>query len=259
MRKRPTKKKRTLLIDGDIVLYQQAYTNEHHIKWGDDVETELTFPQKAASGVVDYIEWIRRLLHATDILVMVTGGQNFRKEINPDYKSNRKGEKPKLMSYTIDALNSHFSVISEPRLEADDLLGIYATDKELVTGERIVVSIDKDMRSIPCFLFNPRHYNKGVTKVSPEDADRWFYSQCLMGDPIDGYAGVPKIGKVKAEKLLAEAEAEGVPFWNTVYGAYIAAGLTQADAIRNARMAYILKSGDYDFKKREVKLWNPPK
>lgn len=259
MRKRPTKKQRTLLIDGDIVLYQQAYSNEHHINWGNDVETELTFPQKAASGTVDYIKWIQSLLHASDVLVMVTGGLNFRKDLNPDYKSNRKAEKPKLLSYTIDALNTAFNVISEPRLEADDLLGIYSTDKTLVKGERIIVSIDKDMRSIPCLLFNPMHYNRGVIKVSPQDAERWFYTQCMIGDPIDGYHGVPKIGKVKAEKLLSVAEAEGVPFWNVVYGTYIAAGLTMEDALRNARMAYILKSGDYDFKRKEVKLWQPPK
>lgn len=33
-------------------------------------------------------------------------------------------------------------------------------------------------------------------------------------------------------------------------------GMTKEDALLNARMARILRAEDYDFKKKEVKLWN---
>ena len=36
----------------------------------------------------------------------------------------------------------------------------------------------------------------------------FLYTQVLTGDTVDGYKGCPKIGKVKAAKILAGAENE---------------------------------------------------
>ena len=78
-----------------------------------------------------------------------------------------------------------------------------------------------------------------------------------MGDPVDGYHGIPKVGPKRARKILDTAFAEEIPMWDAVVNAYISSGLSIADAIMNARMAYILRTGDYDFHKKEVRLWNP--
>lgn len=257
MKKRPTRKPRVLLVDGDIVLYQQAWVNQHKWDWGDGVVSEWTTPEKAYSGVVDYIRWMKDLLWATDVIVMVTGGKNFRRELFPSYKANRKdSEKPKLMDTVVAALNENFTVISEARLEADDLLGIYSTDPKLFKGyDKIVCTIDKDLMQVPCQLFNP---NRDTTyKVSQEQADRFFFQQVLQGDRIDGYAGIPGVGPKKAQGILEAALAEGTPMWDAVCQAYISNGLTIENALETARMARILRAGDYDFKTGVVKLWNP--
>ena len=47
--------------------------------------------------------------------------------------------------------------------------------------------------------------------------------------------------------------------WAVVLAAYEKAGLTEADALAQARVARILRASDYDFKQKKVKLWNPPK
>ena len=45
--------------------------------------------------------------------------------------------------------------------------------------------------------------------------------------------------------------------WQSVIDAYKSKGYTEEDALRNARMARILRAEDYDFKNKEVKLWKP--
>jgi DNA polymerase-1 len=79
-----------------------------------------------------------------------------------------------------------------------------------------------------------------------------------MGDPADGYKGIPGVGLKRAAKILDQAE-DGEPqeFWSLIVEAYEARGLTEDDAILNARMARILRWEDYDYDNKEVKLWTP--
>lgn len=258
MKKRPTKKSRTILVDGDIVLYQQAFVNSKSVDWGEGIVSEWLEQDLAYNGAREFVYWLKELVHATDILVMVTGGKSFRRDINPNYKANRKDkEKPKLLDITIQALNDNFTVISEPKLEADDLLGLYATDSQLWGGDKIICSIDKDMMTLPVQIYNWNRTEMNVIKVNPIDAEYRFFLQTLMGDPVDGYHGIPKVGPKKAQDILNAAIEEGIPLWDAVTNAYISRGLTIEDALLNARMAYILRTGDYNFKTHEVRLWNP--
>jgi DNA polymerase-1 len=43
-----------------------------------------------------------------------------------------------------------------------------------------------------------------------------------------------------------------------VVAAFESKGLTEEDALVQARVARICRASDYDFKTKEVKLWNPP-
>ena len=45
--------------------------------------------------------------------------------------------------------------------------------------------------------------------------------------------------------------------WNKVVAAYEKKGQTVGDALMTARLARILREGDYDYSTGEVKLWNP--
>lgn len=251
------KRKRTLLIDGDIVLYQQAWSHQKKFEWDEETTTIYTNEDAAREGVVSFFNNLYAELKATEMLIMVTGGDNFRKKVCSSYKSNRKTvEKPLLYPACVEALNEAFPVISEPKLEADDLMGIYATDPLLVKGEKIVCTIDKDLRQVPCILYNFTKKKKEV--IRDIEADFWFYCQCLQGDPGDGYHGCPKIGKVKAEKILSSAGNTAADLWAAVVATYESKGLTEDAALETARLAYILRSGDYNFKTKKVKLWIPP-
>jgi 5'-3' exonuclease len=87
----------------------------------------------------------------------------------------------------------------------------------------------------------------------------------LVGDTADGYPGLPSVGPKKAEALLKDvfkthkAWTLNCPWaWDAVKAAYIARGLTEADAIKQARLARILRNEDWDAVKKEPILWSPP-
>jgi 5'-3' exonuclease len=107
------------------------------------------------------------------------------------------------------------------------------------------------MKQISCRLYN----GEDEFNVTPEEADYWFWTQCLTGDPVDGYKGVPGIGAVSSKKIL---EAAGDNPWQDIVAAYVKAGQTEEDALRNARLARILRPGEYNSTTKEPILWTPP-
>ena len=118
-------------------------------------------------------------------------------------------------------------------------------------GKTIIVSTDKDMLTVPENLYNPG--KDEFHDISEAAADEFFLTQCLAGDPVDSVKGLPGIGPVKAKAILGPR-----PSWGAVEKAYIKAGFTRDDAIRQARLVRILRHCDWDQKKGEtVRLWNP--
>ena len=66
-----------------------------------------------------------------------------------------------------------------------------------------------------------------------------FYKQILSGDPGDGYQGLKGIGPVKAEQILARYDRE--VWWSSIVEEYIDRGLTEKDALQQARVARICR------------------
>ena len=79
--------------------------------------------------------------------------------------------------------------------------------------------------------------------------------QTLTGDPTDGYPGCKGVGPVGATKAL-QGHPEG--HWGAIVALYEKQGLTEADALLNARMAYMLRAHNYDFNTKEITHWTPP-
>ena len=102
------------------------------------------------------------------------------------YKGNRTKRKPagyaKLKKWAMSTWKS----VMKPGLEADDALGIVATQGNI--SNFVLVSPDKDMEQIPCRLYNlKREFTQ-----TPEDAERKLYVQCLTGDSTDGYSDLAR-------------------------------------------------------------------
>jgi len=250
----------TLLIDADPPAYKFAARNEQSFDWDDGEEPVIkTDISTARDELHTYIVELAELLKADQVVVALTDydNPNFRKAIFPSYKC-RRGKKPKLLPDMRQFLADTFKSYIRPTLEADDVLGILATTNRFIKGEKIIVSIDKDLATIPGYLYNPDHEKRGVIKVSKRDAFTYFMSQVITGDKTDDYPGCPGAGPVAADNALAEA-ATPRGMWKAVVEVYENKGLTEEDAIVQARCARILHSTDYDFKAKRPILWTPPK
>jgi DNA polymerase-1 len=131
-------------------------------------------------------------------------------------------------------------------------MGILATHRNLVPGDKIIVSDDKDLEQIPGWVLRPA---SGVAlRVGHESAEYWLWMQVLMGDPTDGFKGIPKIGQKKAAKILSETRPDE-PYFNVVLNAYLKAGLTTEYLASQINVARILQADTYDFIKKEPRLW----
>lgn len=262
----------TLLIDADVLRYQLAFKNTSNIDWnGDGDVSEATNPEKAKVDLEDYIAELMDKFGADDFVLPLSVDTNFRKGVYPDYKSNRKGKPKPSLWYEIDTYLQELwgdKIVTRDQLEGDDILGLLATHPKprLAPGRRILVSIDKDMQTIPCRLYNPGKPDIGVRTISRHDADLFWMKQVLMGDTADGYPGCKGIGPKKADELLMpvhEQHADSEPedhlsaLWEAVVAGYESKNRTVEDAITQARLARILRHGDYNFRTEEICLWAP--
>jgi len=255
---------RTLLIDGDIVAYKVAAAVEVPIYWGDDLWTLHADASMAKKAVDAHIAGLMETLEADAVVLCFTSpGPTFRKVIYPEYKAKRATRRrPTILPVLCEHLQEYYMSFTFPRLEADDVLGILMTSDSILSGDKIIVSIDKDMLTVPGKIYRPDCPEQGVIEVSPSAADLQHMYQTLVGDVTDGYPGCPGVGPVAARRLLADAFAcpdsyTYAEMWPLVVRAYESKGLREEDALLNARMARILRAGEYDMATYEVKLWHP--
>lgn len=222
------------LIDGDIVAYRCAAVNEQ-------AEEGLAIWQTD-----QLISRILEDVNATNWQIYLSGDDNFRYIIDPEYKANRRDTpKPRHLQRLREYLVLEHSARLADGVEADDELGIAAT--RLGPDGVVICSLDKDLLQIP-----GSHYNfnrRTLVNVSIADGFRNFYEQLLIGDPTDNIRGCPGIGKAKAPKILQRCSDES-SFCQAAWGAYLQAGAIESDFIRNAKLLYILRERD--------KYWIPP-
>lgn len=254
MPKRPPR----LLIDADVLAYQACAGAEKTICFEEDACFPLCSLTDALAAFNYKLAFITETLGSSNFLLCFSDetGNNFRRSLFPSYKNNRAGKaKPVALRFLREhLLQKDSGALLVPRLEADDVMGILATHGH---RESIIVSIDKDLRSVPGRFFNLGRPEDGVQEIGPEDADHWFMMQTLMGDATDGYPGCPRFGPATAAKALSGVPRTIRDMWPVVLAAYEKAGFGEDYALLMARMARILRAEDYDFRKHEVKLWEP--
>lgn len=186
------------LLDGDIIAYRCAAS----VKEDDPPEV----------AILRTTDLVKQLLHDTGCShyeIYLTGKNNFRKAVYPEYKANRKDQvPPRDLDLCKDYLQKEWQAQTVARLEADDLLGINQTEGS------VICTIDKDLLMIP-----GQHYSWQIsgpnwireaqwTTTKQQDCYRYFYKQMLIGDKGDNIIGVHGIGPKKAEKLIEYLNTE---------------------------------------------------
>ena len=201
------------LLDLDIFCYRVAWT------------TQLDSEGIAASRIDDMIEATLQEVAATEYKGWLTDGRdNFRKHVYPEYKANRKQEKPVNLTFLQEFVKKNWGAEIAIGMEADDALGIAQTEGKgsgtvLTTDSdwnsvihnanpTVICSIDKDLLQVP-----GNHYNfvKKEFKVIDEYTGRYnFYTQLVTGDATDNIKGVAGVGTKGAilalQGLITEQE-----------------------------------------------------
>lgn len=222
------------LLDQDLLCFRCAASAEH-----DDLGI-------AIYRLDELLDTILTKTEASSYRAFLTGNTNFRKQIYPEYKANRKSPKPvhleALRNYSLDKLSAEYA---PDGLEADDALAINQTDST------IICTLDKDLLQVPGSHFSWEISGKGWTRpdrfINQTELEglRLFYEQCLKGDTSDNIKGIEKIGEKKAKSILAACQSEQEMF-NIVRDLYS----NDDEFIMNARVLWILRSVDDDWKKR---------
>lgn len=251
---------RKLLIDGDIVAYRFSAQTETRFDFGDE-PTYHGDTDAAMRSARSWLNFMMDRLKADSYLMCFSSEDHryFRHDLWPEYKQHRTQGRPPVHRHEVEArLKAEFDAKVKPGLEADDVMGILATWEHFCPDcDKIIVSLDKDMKCVPGSHFN---YEKDtdVRLLSETEADIFHMTQTLTGDTCDGFKGCPGIGPKRAEKILSPTDGDPVLMWQAVLNAFKLRGLTEADAIREARMARILRASDFDFTRQQPIPWVPP-
>ena len=216
------------IIDGDVLCYQACKPRWEKKARVEDGISQISLDE---DGKQIPLEWTkeedRRYLeeswenfkvelqllldevYCTEYLMAVKGDNNFRNLLYPEYKLNRHAD-PNKQNFFVPTLRKlavyeDFAIESTGR-EADDLIRIWAEQARESGDDYVICSIDKDLKCIPGKHF--LMHKKELITISEHEAMRHYYQQILKGDPTDNIPGVPRVGEVKAEKILASCTTE---------------------------------------------------
>lgn len=245
------KKPNLAVLDGDILVHRAAW-------WADNEGIDML--ESRLHHDIDL--WTAG--HSSCVVAFSCNRKdNYRRDYFPLYKINRSGRpEPESLEYAFEIVEDRCTTIRRPRIEADDILGMMASD-----GLATAVSIDKDLQACPGWHWHPE-YQDCPSFVDEEQADLNLYKQWISGDLTDNIFGVWNWGPKKAEKLLKDTPREE---WDSVVMDLfrenprpdhkridIIETMTPEEyAVSQAICVRILRKGEYDKEKEEVKLWIP--
>ncbi|MCC5780549.1 hypothetical protein H7H48_15920 [Nitratireductor sp. B36] len=281
--------KTLLLVDGDTLAFRAAAACQHTVESPTGMIEPFARRWEGEAVLDNMIARLKTRLRATEMQFFLScpTQDNWRLKVDPTYKSNRKDSvRPLLLGPLKDYLRLEYGAKHFAFLEADDIIGLMATKPDWPEDTRvIVVGRDKDFATIPGehyqLLDDDSSGEPIIRRITPLEAAKSHYAQTLSGDAVDGYAGCPGIGKARALRIVEEpvrlVPKEGIitrgarkgqktvkwhdagpcSIWEAVVSNYEKAGLTEADALKSARLARILLHPEYDFETHTVSLWVP--
>lgn len=188
------------LIDADNVAFACAASAE---------DADLSH---AIARTQSMLEGILMDTGAEQAELWLSGKNNFRYKIYPEYKGNRLDAWRPRWEKDVKAWmrDSEWQANTTDGIEADDMLGIRQLElSSLLSSNSIICHLDKDINQIP-----GAHYNWELNRlgkcirekrkyfVTLEEGNRFFWYQLLVGDTTDNIKGASGVGPKKAETLL---------------------------------------------------------
>lgn len=200
---------KNLIIDGNNLTHRTFWTAKNIVKDDDDKlnSFHVYFTLNSIKSCVDMFKPDRIFVcwdEKPDYKI------NERKTIFSDYKGNRTGDiTPHRNNNLIKEFLTSLGIPSfyPSSLEADDCVAFLCDSLE---GKKVIVSVDKDFLQLvsrDVSVYSP------IAKVHTtidnfEDVVKcklydFLIIKCIQGDKSDNVPGIPKFGKAKIQKFLA--------------------------------------------------------
>lgn len=210
-------KKDVVFVDAYNLIYRAFHGNQSNMA------NEEGLPTNAIYTVVKMLQKLPKQFNDLAYCVAVfDGGGNFRKELDEEYKANRK-PMPEELKQQMPYIKQAFEILGWPTMqaqdvEADDVIGSLAQRSSKAGFNTYIVSGDKDFRQIVAenlhvwdtmqdICYDPVTVKEKMG-IGPENVVSYL---ALLGDSSDNISGVDKIGKTTAAKLLNEyGDMEGI-------------------------------------------------
>ena len=198
-----------VLVDGSSYLFRAYYALP-------DLTTKAGEPTGAIRGVISMIRKLAKDYPGSPVAVVFDApGKTFRDDMYSEYKANRS-TMPDDLREQIQPIHDLIQAMGLPLIciegvEADDVIGTYATMATEQKRDTVISTGDKDMAQLVSehvTLVNTmtdthmdRHGVVDKFGVTPEQIVDYL---ALMGDSVDNIPGVPKVGPKTAAKWLNE-------------------------------------------------------
>ena len=203
-----------ILVDADSIYFRAAYKKRKQ-----DIRKSINSIMKEIEGCT----------FADTMKVAVKGVGNFRYSYYPNYKGNRNRDYDRdfreALNYGHKYMIDRWEAVMADGMEADDLVSIWAYECMDMDIPYVIAGIDKDLKQIP-----GTHYNfirQEFEDINVDTAYRNLMHQCLTGDSGDNIPGIPKIGPVKAERILRGVPADQL--WDRVRSTWRDHGLANPE------------------------------
>lgn len=269
-----------ILLDADMLLFRCVSATEVEVQLDDDVWTRHSELPTAREMYWDQVTlWVDLFgCSLADVWHCFTDRSAWRRDLFPEYKANRKGvAKPIGFKALKSELLGEDTAFMFERIEADDLMGIFATMPEVEEDPVVIASGDKDLMQVAgihVWMDSGKvveeeegldvSYSSGsiIKANTVEHAERFTYQQYLSGDSTDGIPGCPTIGDKRARDIVATFDInKPLDCWEEIVRTYEKKGKVEQPsetATRQAQLIRVLRHGEYDFNTHKVHPWNPP-
>ena len=198
-----------VLVDGSSYLFRAFYALP-------DLATQAGEPTGAIRGVISMIRKLAKDYPGSPVAVVFDApGKTFRDDMYSEYKANRSSM-PDELREQIQPIHDLIRAMGLPLIciegvEADDVIGTYATMATEQKRATVISTGDKDMAQLVSehvtlvnTMTDTQMDRQGVVDkfgVTPEQIVDYL---ALMGDSVDNIPGVPKVGPKTAAKWLNE-------------------------------------------------------
>lgn len=234
-----SEKRTWVIVDEDGLVLEELTGSKEEINEKEDSDSieKMVEPEPIEAALGNTKSMLNHIIDSSGVdtyeLFLTDSSSNFRLDIDPEYKANRKYlDKPIWFETIRTYLQKQFNTTMCRGYEADDALAMKRNDG-------LIISIDKDLETVPCHLFSWATHNKEESyKIIDEETARWnFWLQTLTGDKADNIHGVKGIGPKKAERILAGCTSDR-EYYDTVLQYYD----DEERLIKNCRLLYLLRS-----------------